>query len=150
MFASLRITVNIKAITDKLKLCLEPEFSVLKTTRAWLSFSDGLYGTMIDTFVPYSQLQAFGIPAGLAACNFHNVKFRPATVGHPLLQVQTPLLDEIVETQGLCGYSKFWIFACLGKALHWNQTFDAWQIALYLKGLAGKVTLHALVLMNQL
>jgi len=129
--------VNIKSVTDKLKLCLEPEFPILKTTRAWLAFADGLYGTMIDTFVPYAQLREFGIPTNLAACNFHNVRFQPAAIGHPLLQLQTPLLDEILETQGLCGYSKFWLYSMLGRALYWCTVFDSFQVACYIKGLAG-------------
>lgn len=140
------ISVNTKSITDKLRICIEPEFPVLKTNRCWIAFSDGLYNVYCETFVPYDDLNRFQIPANMAVCAYHKTAFASAFFRngnrtgiplHPLLEVQTPLLDKILDTQQLCGFTKFWVFAQLGRLLYFANTLDSWQVCLMFKGTAG-------------
>jgi hypothetical protein len=131
------LTTNVKAVCEKLDLSLEPEFMPLKTSRAWMSFADGLYSVMTDTFIRYEDAAGFGVPTDLATCSFHNMPFAPAMESHPMLNNKTPLLDTILETQRLCGHTKFWVLAMLGKALYWNKVLETWQVATYFRGLAG-------------
>ncbi len=138
------IAVPTRVLADKLRICGEAEFPVLTTSRAWISFSDGLYGVYLDAFVPYERTAEFGVPPDLAACSYHAVRFAPAFSRpgggeplHPLLEVHTPLLDGIMTTQKLCGHTRFWLMALLGRCLYDLGSLDNWQIALYLKGRAG-------------
>jgi hypothetical protein len=112
------LATNTKSVVDKLRICIEPEFKILKTTRAWLAFTDGLYNVYTDTFVGYQDTKRFGIPPTMAACAYHKVAFEPAfsrVLGqpgiplHPYLEVQTPLFDKILSTQKLCGHTCFWL-----------------------------------------
>lgn len=117
---SLKVPTNTKMLTENLRMCLEPEFAVLKTSRCFIAFSDGLYNVYTETFILYEDLDRFGVPSNIAACAYHKVNFAPAffrdatRVGlplHPLMELETPLFDKIMITQGLCGWTQFWMMA---------------------------------------
>lgn len=136
------VAVSTPALTSKLKGCIEIEFPHLVTNRAWIAFSDGLYSVYTETFVPYGELKVFGIPNNLAVCSYHRCQFAPAfyrgqsTKGiplHPLVEVKTPLFDKILNTQELCGHTKFWTMALLGRLLYFSNVLEGWQICLMFK-----------------
>lgn len=151
------LTLNNKQIHDKLRLCVEPEFPELRTVRAWIAFKDGLYSAHQDLFVPYDQMDENGIGSDLAACTYHKVDFAPCFMGglagdprgprciplHPLYENPTPLLNTILDDQKLCGHTKFWLMAMMGRCLYYADQKDSWQVSLFLKGRAqtGKSTL---------
>jgi hypothetical protein len=155
--------LNIPAspVYDKLKNCIEGEFPVLQTTRAWIAFKDGLYSIYHDLFVYYDDTR-IDLPPEMAVCAYHNINFARAylpvargagpipqciPIHNPLRDLPTPLFDMIMDTQKLCGHTKFWLMAMLGRCLHRANTFDSWQVVLYFKGRAGtgKSTLVSLL-----
>ncbi|KAG5192168.1 hypothetical protein JKP88DRAFT_284559 [Tribonema minus] len=145
------LTVGTNAIVEKLRICIEADFPVVRTTREWLSFSDGLYNVLGDLFV-YFDDPRFELPEDLAACAYHGMPFAPHFVRvqrqqggpipeglplHPFTEVSTPILDTIFETQKFCGHTRFWLMALMGRMLYWSGTLDTWQVVPFLKGKAG-------------
>ena len=140
------MTVPMQKLMEKLRCCVEPEFRELHTTRTWMSFSDGLYCQLTDTFMKYEELDRFGVPPDLATCTYHDLPFEPAFSRvpgqrdvplHPLAEVPTPLLDTIMNTQRLDGHARFSLLAMLGRCLYPAGMLERWQICPFLKGRAG-------------
>jgi hypothetical protein len=146
------LSVSNGSVYDKLETCIEPEFPVLKTTRAWIAFKDGLYSIYHDVFVYYDDTRV-EFPKEMAVCAYHNINFAKAylpvariadapiprclPIHNPLRDLPTPCFDMILETQQLCGHTRFWLMAMMGRCLHHANTFDNWQVVLYIKGRAG-------------
>jgi hypothetical protein len=138
------MTVSSESVATLLKTSMEVEFRRLRPCRHWLSFADGLYHTITDTFIPYNERRRFGIASDITTAIYHDIPFqnvyRPVENGpilDPLLEIQTPTLDQIFETQHFSAFTQFLIMAYLGRMLFWTNTFDSWQVAVYFKGLAG-------------
>lgn len=119
------ITTNTNSVCEKLEHCLEPEFPLLRTSREWMSFADGIYSLNHDCFVPYSD-KSVVLPPELATCTYipvHFGQFYFRTKGvslkclplHPLMEVKTPLFDSILDAQNLCGHTKFWLMALVSE-----------------------------------
>lgn len=139
------ILVSAESVANLLKNSMEIEFRQLKQCRHWISFADGLYHTPTDTFIEYDQRQQYGVPTDLTTAVYHDVYFKavyqPTNNGpilDPLLEIKTPTLDHIFSTQHFSKCTQFLIMAFLGRLLYWTETFEAWQIAVYFKGLAGE------------
>lgn len=122
--------------------------------REYISFNDGIYHVNTDTFTLHAELADDKI----VACVFHNQEFASiaaacptpnfATLGFPMIledsdkppsmefiaAIKTPHLDSILDTQQFDGNTRFWFMAMLGRCLY---NLDNWQVAGYLKGLAG-------------
>jgi hypothetical protein len=146
------LSVHHSAVYDTLKTCIEPEFPVLKTTRAWIAFKDGLYSIYHDVFVYHNDAR-IELPKDLTVCAYHNIKFASAylpvarvagaaipqclPIHNPLRDLPTPSFDMILDTQQLCGHTKFWLMAMMGRCLFPAGMLDNWQVALYIKGRAG-------------
>jgi hypothetical protein len=141
------INVPVSKLTEKLEMCRETEFPILSTTRSWLSFRDGIYNVYNDVFLLYGDPE-IQFPQDMAVCTYKPINFAPAYIrppggiipeGVPLhpMCLQTPLFDRILNDQDLCGNTKFWLMAMLGRTLFWSDVLDSWQVVLYLKGIAG-------------
>lgn len=149
---SLYLTLGIGSIVTHLRTCREAAFPFVRTTRSMIAFADGIYSVYGDCFMYYSD-KRFQLPSDLAVCAYHPCRFAPVFMReprvmegdpiprgvplHPLHEVETPLLDHILNSQGLCGHTRFWVMAMLGRMLYWAKTLDAWQVCLFIKGMAG-------------
>jgi hypothetical protein len=161
-----QLNVPAQKLIEKLEMCREVEFPVLKTTRSWISWKDGIYSVYHDMFLYYTDTR-ISFPEDMAVCAYHPMNFGPAWLGeeghalhmnsgsrstptgipvHPY-DLPTPYFDSIMEIQKLCGRTKFWLMAMLGRSLFWSNFLDSWQVVLYIKGIAGtgKSTLVQLV-----
>ncbi|KAG5186457.1 hypothetical protein JKP88DRAFT_272693 [Tribonema minus] len=141
------INVPASKLTEKLEMCRETEFPMLKTTRAWISFKDGIYNAYNDIFLTYDDPE-IQFPVDMAVCTYKPINFAPAYIrppggiipkGVPLhpMCLSTPMFDAIMNDQELCGITKFWLMAMLGRCLFWSDVLDSWQVVLYIKGIAG-------------
>lgn len=156
------LNVSSKMVVDRLRASNEIEFPQVQTSRYYMSFSDGIYSILNDQFIPYADLSEHHISSDIASCAFHDVAFAPAFIGrklrpgermpraaplHPLVDIATPSLDIIFNTQQLCGHTRVWLMAMLGRLLYDAAVLEEWQVALYIKGRAGtgKSTLLSLV-----
>ncbi|KAG5187479.1 hypothetical protein JKP88DRAFT_276190 [Tribonema minus] len=169
-----QLNVSSSKLIEKLEMCREMEFPVLKTTRSWISWKDGIYNVYNDIFLYYTD-ERIAFPEDMAVCAYHPINFGPAWLGadkhseymtqydewkasggeqpvprgiplHPF-ELPTPFFDSIMEVQKLCGKTKFWLMAMMGRCLFWSNMLDAWQVVLYVKGIAGtgKSTLVQLI-----
>jgi hypothetical protein len=148
------LSIPVSKLCEKLRWCREADFPMLKTTRSWISFKDGMYSTYLDLFLYYDD-ERIQFPEDMATCAYHAVNFGPAYFGrrnardgpgapiprgvpvHPLMDLRTPLFDNIMSDQKLCGHTRFWLLAMMGRCLFWSDTFDTWQVVLFIKGRAG-------------
>ena len=145
------IRITSSSVQERLRYMDEPEFKVVRTCRSIMSFSDGLYLVLSDTFVPYVDCDKFKLPEDTAACVYHDMPFAPAYIGrtlnedeslpvgqpiHPLF-LPTPCLDTIMTTQNMSVQVQFWLMAFLGRCLYWSNFLESWQVVLFIKGQAG-------------
>lgn len=141
------INVPVSKLVEKLEMCREAEFPMLKTTRSWVSFKDGIYNVYNDIFLRYDDAE-IDFPHDMAVCTYKPINFAPCYIrppggiipeGIPLhpMCLQTPLFDKVMDDQQLCGKTKFWLMAMLGRCLFWSDVLDTWQVVLYIKGIAG-------------
>jgi len=147
------IKANNSVLVEKLRLCVEPEFPLLKKSRCYIAFKDGLYHTIFDVFIPYNHPQFSSmVHFSTSACNYLDCEFTSAFftenhhVKHPM-ECATPAFDTIMETQNLDGRTKFILMALIGRLFFSSNFLDKWEVVPYLKGIAGtgKSTLAAII-----
>ncbi|CAM9845708.1 unnamed protein product, partial [Chrysoparadoxa australica] len=139
------LNTSTRALEEKLQMSREAEFQLLKASRGHVSFRDGIYSLIFDTFTPYSDAGFFRLSRDVANLTFHDVNFSPAFWHptddrpklHPLLELRTPLFDKIMDAQHLDGHTVFWILAMMGRCMFWAGQLESWQVVPYIRGRAG-------------
>jgi hypothetical protein len=141
-----------KQLIEHLKASYDAQFPPLHKTRGVIAFANGVYACRLDErfdqWFPYEDADgAYGqsvvdLAPDLVACNFIDYEFASyravAAAPQPLYaDIPTPVLQSILDYQGLevavCG----WIYVMLGRFLYKLNEMDEWQVIMFFKGVAG-------------
>lgn len=134
---------NVAELLKKMREALIPW---LKPDRHVFAFRNGCYMAKQESFVLFSREAVPTMPDGSLcpiACKYHDVEVDPRWMTGDPMEIPTPLMDFIMDTQQLSPDVKRVYFSMLGRALYDLGEMDNWQVFLFVKGAAetGKSTL---------
>jgi hypothetical protein len=141
-----------KQTLKELKSCESSRLPWLVRNRTLFSFSNGLYDAENMVFHRFNR----GTGAlegdtstlkGVAAKHFRGVNFDPYEEILDWRDIETPMLQHILDYQGITGEIGDWMYILLGRMLYDIGTHDKWQCCLYLKGFGatGKSTICSMI-----
>lgn len=114
------------------------QIPTLKRNRTLFSFKNGLYDAGKMMFHPYLPDGGIGgVVEGVAAKHFSGIVFDPYDEINDWRDIETPMLDHILEYQDVVGEAKDWMYILMGRMIYDINEFDNWQCAMYLKGYGG-------------
>lgn len=130
----------IKDVTCYLEKCNDQEFPFFQPSRYKFSFRNGIFDIENLTFYSYEEV----IDPNLTTCNFHDVEFPEQHLGDPeeWYEIPTPAIQSIFDMQKMglenerkeiCKY----LYAFLGRLYFEMNIYDRWQVAPFIKGIAG-------------
>lgn len=137
---------NVVAAVEHLTSCTDVQFPDLKRDRHVFSFSNGLYISSSDDFVPYGSAAAARLPHDLAAAKYFDAPFPHechSAAASEWRAIPTPHLQSILDFQGMSEEVQRWLLVMLGRLMYDVNEKDTWQVLPYLKGAAatGKSTI---------
>lgn len=125
----------------------ESDLPWLKPDRRVFAFRTGCYICKDETFITFSKDSPPSMPDGTqcpTACKFHDCVVDLKWIDcDDYMDIPTPLMSLIMNTQELNEDVKRMYFAMLGRSIYDLGEFDNWQTFLFVKGAAetGKSTL---------
>ena len=144
-----------KHILDILSKLPDVRFPFLIKTRTLFSYQNGIFDAGTGKFYVYekntpdivSVHEALG--CDFATSNYFDVEF-PISYMNPAFDfrlIPTPSFDKILDDQDFDTKAVYWMLSLTGRMLHDVNSKDGWQVASYLKGVAGsgKSTWYRLV-----
>lgn len=108
------------------------EFPVVRATRGWYSFTNGVYSADHDTFWPYSDTSR----PHVCTVNFINHEFHK-TMEADWRDIRTPALSKILDSQQLTPDIIEWVWVLLGRTLFAVSHHDRWEVVPFFQGIAG-------------
>ena len=117
----------------------DPEIPWLEPDRHVFSFVNGAYMTKDEIFIPYDRMHLYYAHGSypIAAKHF-DMMFDPQWLLTPdPIDIPTPAIDDVFNTQELSPDVRRWCFALFGRLLYNVGEIDDWQIFPFIKGLAG-------------
>jgi phage/plasmid-associated DNA primase len=138
------LSVHIGTLVKQLTNTHDHRFPFLELNRYAYSFKNGVYFT--DTtfgnkmkkpkskFVRYEDLDKY--PGAFISNSYKDIEFDDGEYTS-WKKIKTPLFDKIFKAQKLTGTVLDWIYVMTGRLLHELRLRDNWQVALFLKGIAG-------------
>lgn len=133
-----------KELGTYLENCADVQFpEVVKNRHAW-SFKNGVFvGDMKgNRFYPYSSEKFGELDRNMVTSKYFDIEFNDCTTSN-WRDVETPLLDSIMDYQGWDKDVKRWMYIMLGRLTFDLNEADTWQVIPFCKGIAqsGKSTL---------
>jgi hypothetical protein len=131
---------NLNKACEYLKVCREAEFPQLQPDRHWHSFHNGIYCTDTANFYLWGDPS---IPVDSVACKYHQMNFDASIMELEWYDVPTPYIHSVLDYQlrDLPGDERteviMWVYVFLGRLLFDVGEKDAWQVILFVVGLAG-------------
>ena len=146
-FLATRAVNTMENVADLLAKKREVEVPWLKPDRRVFAFRNGCYMAKEERFITFSKDAPPVMPDGNpcpTACRYHDapVDLRWIDCFDPM-DIPTPLMSKIMDTQELSSDVKRVYFSMLGRAIYDLGEMDNWQVFLFVKGQAetGKSTL---------
>jgi phage/plasmid-associated DNA primase len=138
-----------KRIIKYLEECHETALPEYKTKRDLFSFQNGVYNAELNTFYPYVSISSTAPWAPFASAKYHDFFFDEALYSslQDPMDIPTPSIDCILDTQNFSPSVRRIIFAILGRLVFDVDQLDSFQFVPFFKGVAGsgKSTLILLV-----
>jgi len=136
--SSPRMSANLE---EHLTHCHDAQLQEVRTDRHVFSFFNGVLvcnhrdaqGRLAPRFYPYTA----HIPPDTIACKFHELRFPEEHVATPFMQIPTPALSGMLDTQRLSADVQCWLWVFLGRMMFATREADDWQVAPFIKGVAG-------------
>jgi phage/plasmid-associated DNA primase len=105
----------------------------LEKERCLFSYQNGILDVRTGEFHTYKQ-STFG---GKCTSQYFDF-FIPEELLHgDHTTIETPSFDKILEDQDFDAYARFWLYALCGRLFHDVGDMDDWQVALFIRGVAG-------------
>lgn len=127
---------NIKALEEHLISCEDIQFPYLVKNRKYFSFTNGLYSAEDDRFYTYEEAPRH-VPTTVVSSKFFEAPMPEGTADMTWDEIQTPLVDTILDHQGYTREEIKWFYCFVGRVIYEVGERDGWQILPYLLGLAG-------------
>lgn len=147
-----------KHILDILSKLPDVRFPFLTKKRTLFSYKNGIFDASTCLFYVYEKTYDMpkhvvsvqeGLGSLFATSNYFDMKFplEYTYTDFDFTLIPTPNFNKILEDQDFDEKAKYWMFSLTGRMLHDVNNMDGWQVAPYLKGVAGsgKSTWYKLV-----
>jgi hypothetical protein len=146
-FLSTKAVNIMENVAELLSKSLEAEVPWLKPDRHVFAFRNGCYMAKDERFITFTRDSPPVMPDGKpcpTACKYHDADVDPSWVDCPdPMDIPTPLMSHIMDTQKLRADVKRVYYSMLGRAIYDLGEMDNWQVFLFIRGAAetGKSTL---------
>lgn len=146
-FLATRAVNTMENVAELLSKKREAEVPWLKPDRRVFAFQNGCYMAKDESFITFSKDTPPVMPDGKpcpTACRYHDAPVDLRWIDCPdPMDIPTPLMSHIMDTQQLGQDVKRVYFSMLGRAIYDLGEMDNWQVFLFIRGQAetGKSTL---------
>ena len=105
----------------------------LEKHRSLFSYRNGIFDVRTATFHPYSESKY----SGTCTSQFFDVELDTTMLSGDYSVIPTPSFDKILKDQDFDDNMRFWLYALCGRLFHKVGDMDDWQVALFIRGVAG-------------
>jgi hypothetical protein len=146
-FLATRTVSIMESVAKELLHTQEPQLPWLEPNRRVFAFANGCYMAKEEMFIKFSEGSPPTMPDGKpcpTACKYHDNVIEEEWITTPdWMNIPTPLMSKIMDTQELSPDVKRVYFSMLGRSIYDLGELDNWQVFLFVKGAAetGKSTL---------
>lgn len=149
----INITQNVhypSSAASYMQNCVDQQFPVLKKDRHLFAFADGIYVSYEDKFYPHESVPNEFYMRGTARYFDAPFPFPAGVTGLPAGDIQTPVLQSILDYQDFEPQVSTWMYVFIGRLLYELGEKDNWQVLPFCMGMAqsGKSTLLLKVCAN--
>ena len=116
---------------------------MLHRQRSFFSFDNGIFDAATCTLHSFRPSNAIPdhteIDTTTTSANYFACAIPTHYMDEALdpMDIPTPFFDSILVTQKFTASMKFWMFVMCGRLFHDVRTLDDWQVALFIRGVAG-------------
>lgn len=101
--------------------------------RSLFSYRNGIFDVRTATFHSYKESKY----SGKCTSQFFDMYITADMISGDHSTIPTPSFDKILKDQDFDDYMRFWLCALCGRLFHNVGDLDDWQVALFIRGVAG-------------
>lgn len=130
-------TATVRCVVGYLTTCQDAEFPELHFDREYMSFRNGMYHLLSNTFHEYGSSE-FGVSRDVVSVNYFDEDFDAAMTSYAdWRDIPTPHFETLFRYQQMSDATLECAFWMTGRLLYPIGAHDSWQFGIFLKGIAG-------------